>query len=68
LLLLVGLALEACATIGIFFCYWLHQFFVVGVTLLVTSGCLSSLGIVAVIYASLALSSGTSSSAVDPRS
>jgi hypothetical protein len=57
LLSLGGFALEGGAAIALGFCYLLHRTPFIGVvaTLLVLSGCLFSLGIIAFLYASLAL-------------
>jgi len=65
ILALVGFALEVGAVVALWFCYMLHHFIDVVVTLLVVSGCCFSLGIVAFLYASLALGGSTSSSEVD---
>ena len=65
ILALVGFALEVGAVVALGYCYLLQHFIVVVVTLLVVSGCLFSLGIVAILYASLALGGSTSSIEVD---
>ena len=60
ILAVVGFALEVGAVVALGFCYLLHRTDLVGVmvTLLVVSGSLFSLGIVAILYASLALGVG----------
>ena len=66
ILAFVGFALEGGAAVALAFCYWLHLAKpLVAVAFLTVSGCLFSLGIVAILYASLALGGSTSRSAVD---
>lgn len=59
ILALVGFALEVGAVVALWFCVMLHHFIDVVITLLVVSGCFFSLGIVAFLYARLALGGNT---------
>jgi len=64
LLSLVGVALEVGAVVALWLCYLLHHLVAVAVILLVVAGCLFSLGIVALLHASLALGGSTPNSEV----
>ena len=55
ILALVGFALEAGAALALWFCYLLQHLFVVGCILLILAGCFLSLGLVAFLYAALAV-------------
>jgi hypothetical protein len=61
ILVLVGCALEVGAVLALWLCYLLHHFIAAAVTLLVVSGCFFALGIVALLYASLAMSTSSRS-------
>jgi hypothetical protein len=70
ILALTGFALESVAAVALWLCYLLHHFIAVAVILLVVSGCFFAFGIVAFLYASLALGGSAPSSEVSgsPRS
>lgn len=55
ILALAGFALEAGAILALWLCYLLQHLFVVGCVLLVLAGCFLSLGLVAFLYATLAV-------------
>jgi hypothetical protein len=58
-LLLAGFSLEVGAAGSLLFWYWLQHLFVVACALMVVAGCLFSLGLVAFMYAGLALGGNT---------